>query len=87
MMMPGLSPRTQHRYLRNVQRFVAFLGQSSDTAASEDLRAFHIHQHEYGANADTINRTITALHLFYIVTLSFASIVRAAAQSSLYHTA
>ena len=25
MMMRGLSPRTQHQYVRNVQRFAAFL--------------------------------------------------------------
>ena len=38
MMMRGLSPRTQHQYVRNVQRFAAFLERPPDTATAEDLR-------------------------------------------------
>ncbi len=69
MMMRGLSPRTQHQYVRNVQRFAAFLGRPPDTATAEDLRNFQIHQHECGANAGTINSTVSALRFFYTVTL------------------
>ena len=67
MMMRGRSPRTQHRYARNVQRFAAFLERLPDTATAEDLRAFQIHQHECGANAGTINSTVSALRFFYTV--------------------
>jgi integrase/recombinase XerD len=86
MMMRGLSPRTQHQYVRNVQRFAAFLKRPPDTATSEDLRAFQIHQHECGANAGTINSTVSALRFFYTVTLRRRDLARGLVATRRPHT-
>jgi site-specific recombinase XerD len=61
MMMRGLSPRTQHQYVRNVQRFAAFLKRPPDTATSENLRNFQIYQHVAGASVLTVNCTVSTL--------------------------
>jgi integrase/recombinase XerD len=76
MMMRGLSPRTQHQYVRNVQRFAAFLERPPDTATLEDLRNFQIHQHECGASAGTINGAVSALRFLYTVTLRRRDLAR-----------
>ena len=86
MMMRGLSPRTQHQYVRNVQRFAAYLGRPPDTATSEDLRNFQIHQHECGANAGTINSTVSALRFFYTVTLRRRDLARGLVATRRPHT-
>src|SRR5690606_13179860 len=86
MMMRGLSPRTQHQYVRNVQRFAAFLKRPPDTATAEDLRAFQIHQHESGANAGTINSTVSALRFFYTVTLRRRDLARGLVATRRPHT-
>lgn len=59
MMMRGLSRRTRPQYVRNIQRFAAFPERPPDTATAEDLRNCQIHQHERGANAGTINNTVS----------------------------
>jgi site-specific recombinase XerD len=86
MMMRGLSPRTQHQYVRNVQRFAAFLKRPQDTATSEDLRNFQIYQHECGANAGTINSTVSALRFFYTVTLRRRDLARGLVATRRPHT-
>lgn len=69
MMMRGLMPHTQQHYIRHVRRFASFLGRPPDTATTEDLRNFQIHQHESGASAMTINSAVSALRFLYTVTL------------------
>jgi site-specific recombinase XerD len=69
MMMRGLGPRTQQQYIHHVRRFAAFLRRPPDTATSEDIRRFQVHQHESGVGAATINGTVSALRFFYMVTL------------------
>ena len=86
MMMRGLSSRTQHQYVRNVQRFAAFLERPPDTATAEDLRAFQIHQHECGVNAGTINSTVSALRFFYTVTLRRRDLARGLVAAQRSHT-
>jgi len=86
IMMRGLSPRTQHQYVRNVQRFAAFLKRPPDTATPEDLRSFQIHQHECGANAGTINSTVSALRFFYTVTLRRRDLARGLVATRRPHT-
>ena len=76
MMMRGLGPHTQQDYVRHVRRFAAFLGRPPDTATAEDLRHFQIHQHECGANAGTINSTVSALRFFLTVTLRRRDLAR-----------
>jgi integrase/recombinase XerD len=69
MAMRGLREDTQHDYLRFVRSFAAFLGRSPDTATAEDVRRFQVHQHESGAQAPTINNSVSALRFFFTVTL------------------
>ena len=40
--------KTRSDYIRHVQTFTAFLGRSPDTATSEDLRRFQLHQRQSG---------------------------------------
>lgn len=44
--------------------------------AAEDLRNLQIHQNECGANAETINSTVSALRFFYTVTLRRRNLAR-----------
>jgi integrase/recombinase XerD len=69
MMMRGLAPRTQQQYLHHVRRFAAYLGRPPDSATTEDIRRFQIHQHENGVGLMTINGTVSALRFFFTVTL------------------
>jgi site-specific recombinase XerD len=64
MLMRGLGPHTQHDYIRHVRRFAAFLRRPPDTATSEDIRRFQLHQHENGVGPATINGTVSALRFF-----------------------
>ena len=86
MMMRGLSPRTQHQYVRNVQRFAAFLERPPDTATAEDRRNFQIHQHECEANAGTINSMVSALRFFYTMTLRRQGLARGLVATRRPHT-
>ena len=65
MIMRGLLPSAQDHYVRHVRRFASFAGRLPDTAAADDLRGFHIHRHEKGAGATTINRAVSALRFLY----------------------
>ena len=69
MMMRGLAPRTQQQYIHHVRRFAAYLGRPPDSATTEDIRRFQIHQHENGVGLMTINGTVSALRFFFTVTL------------------
>jgi site-specific recombinase XerD len=69
MRMRGLGPHTQHDYVRHVRRFAAFLRRPPDTATSEDIRRFQVHQHENGVGPVTINSAVSALRFFFTVTL------------------
>src|SRR5271166_733007 len=69
MAMRGLRSDTQHDYVRAVRSFAAFLGQPPDTATSEDIRRFQVHQRESGVQPPTINCSVSALRFFFTVTL------------------
>ena len=70
MTMRQLAPATQRGYLRAVERFTRFFGDSPDTADAEDLRRFQLHLASAGASPTTINQTLTGLRFFYTTTLS-----------------
>ena len=61
MTMRAMGARTQHDYVRHVRAFAAFLGRSPDTATSEDVRRFQLHQREHGAGETVINGAVSAL--------------------------
>ena len=65
----GLRSATQRDYIRFVQSFAAFFRRPLDTATAEDIRRFQVHQHESGVRPPTINCSVSALRLFFTVTL------------------
>ncbi|WP_246676025.1 phage integrase N-terminal SAM-like domain-containing protein [Mesorhizobium sp. B2-5-4] len=77
MLMRGLGPHTQQDYVRQVRRFVAFLGRAPDTAKTENIRRFQLHQHESGVGPATINGAVSALRFLFTVTLKRRDLARA----------
>ena len=69
MAMRGLRSDTQRNYIRVVRDFATFLRQPPDTAIAEDVRRFQVHQRESGAQPPAINCSVSALRLFFTVTL------------------
>ena len=59
--------KTQADYIRHVRTFTAFLGRSPDTATTDDLRRFQLHQAETGVRPPTINSSVAALRFFFTV--------------------
>jgi hypothetical protein len=68
MTLRGFGEKTQSDYIRHVKNFTIFLGRSPDTATSEDLRAYQLHQRETGVQPPTINSTVAALRFFLTTT-------------------
>jgi integrase/recombinase XerD len=69
MTVRNFGEKTRHDYIRHVKTFTAFLGRSPDSATSEDLRRFQLHQTQNGARPPTINSSVAALRFFFTVTL------------------
>ncbi|WP_235430448.1 tyrosine-type recombinase/integrase [Cupriavidus pauculus] len=73
MRMRKLADKTQTQYLRTVCQFAAFLGRSSDTASTEDLRRYQLHLVDHGTSPTSLNAAITGLKFFFEVTLCDAN--------------
>ncbi len=69
MNVRGFSAKTQHDYLRMVERFAAFLGRSPDLATPEDIRRFQVEQREAGMPAPAMNSHISGLRFFFTTTI------------------
>src|SRR5205807_4564204 len=69
MTIRNLSPRTQEGYIRAIKNLAAFLGQSRDAATFEDVRRFQLHLATSGVGVGTLNSVVSALRLFFKVTL------------------
>ena len=65
----GLRQDTQRDYVRFVRSFAEFLRRAPDTATSEDIRRFQVHQAESGVQPQSINCSVSALRFFFTVTL------------------
>jgi len=65
----GLQQDTQRDYIRFVRSFAEFLRRPPDTATSEDIRRFQVHQAESGVQPQSINCSVSALRFFFTVTL------------------
>jgi site-specific recombinase XerD len=76
MALRKLSEQTQRAYIRAVERFARFFGQSPDLASPEDLRRFQMHLVEQGVSTTTINGTITGLRFLFEVTLDRPSALK-----------
>lgn len=68
--------KTRNDYIRHVRTFTIFLGRSPDTAATEDLRRFQLHQTQTGVRPPTINGSVAALRFLFTVTLGRADMAR-----------
>jgi len=76
MSVRGFSEKTRHDYVRHVKTLSSFLGRSPDTATSEDLRRFQLHQSETGVQPPSVNSTVSALRFFFSVTLDRPDLAR-----------
>ncbi|MCP4304516.1 MAG: site-specific integrase [bacterium] len=73
-MIEGMTVRnftadTQRDYIRGIKKLADFLGRSPALAAAEDLRRFQLHLSEQRSRPPTINNTVSALRLFFKVTV------------------
>jgi integrase/recombinase XerD len=69
MTVRRIGEKTQSDYIRHVKNFSLFLGRSPDTATSEDLRRYQVHQSQSGVQPPTMNGTVAALRFFFKTTL------------------
>jgi site-specific recombinase XerD len=76
MSVRGFSEKTRDDYVRHMKTFSAFLGRSPDTATSEDLRRFQLHQSETGVQPPSVNSAVSALRFFFSVTLDRPDLAR-----------
>src|SRR5258707_4700181 len=60
--------KTRNDYIRHVRSFTAFLRRSPDTATSEDLRGFQLHQTQTGVRPPIIHGSVAALCFVFSVT-------------------
>jgi hypothetical protein len=72
MTIRSFSDKTRHDYIRHVEALTAFLGRSPDTATSDDLRSFQLHQVEQGTRPPKLNSQASALRFFFTITLGRA---------------
>ena len=61
--------KTQHDYIRHIESFAKFLGRSPDTATTEDVRRFQVHQTEQGAQPPKMNTQASALRFLFTTTM------------------
>ncbi|HEX2430728.1 MAG TPA: site-specific integrase [Aestuariivirgaceae bacterium] len=76
MSVRGFTEKTRHDYIRCVKTLAAFIGRSPDTATSEDLRRFQLHQTQAGLQPPSINSAVSALRFFFTVTLDRPDLAR-----------
>ena len=69
MAVRRLGEKTKHDYIQHVESFAIFIGRSPDTATSEDLRLFQVHQMQLGAKPPKMNTQVSALRFFFKTTL------------------
>lgn len=65
----GYSPRTLQAYVSGVARFALHFRQSPDLLGAEHVRLFQLHMLEQRIGWSTFNQTVSALKLFYKITL------------------
>jgi len=76
MSVRGFKEDTRRDYVRNVRAFAAFIGRSPDTATTEELRLFQLHQTQSGLRPPSINSAVSALRFFFTVTLDRPDLAR-----------
>jgi integrase/recombinase XerD len=76
MTVRGIGAKTRHDYVRHVRTFSAFISRSPDTATTEEVRRFQLHQTETGVGAPSINSSVSALRFLFTVTLERPDLAR-----------
>ena len=76
MTMRRFSRETQRNYIRDVGRFVTFLGRPPDTATADDVRRFQVEQRDAGVPVPTMNSIVSALRFFFTYTLDRPDLAR-----------
>src|SRR5687768_9428905 len=69
MAVRRLGEKTRADYIKHVEAFTRFLGRSPDTACSEDVRRFQVHELQQGAKPPKMNSQVSALRFFLKITL------------------
>jgi len=69
MTIRKLGAKTQAGYIRAVKNFATFLGHSPDRAGIDDIRRYQLHLASGGLGVPSVNAAMTALRLFFKVTL------------------
>src|ERR1700735_4355013 len=69
------SPHTIERYVALVARFAAHFGRSPEELGVEELRAFQLHLLEKRVSWSQFNQAVSALRLFYGLTLGKPDVV------------
>src|SRR5256714_2162384 len=82
MTVRGFKDDTRRDYVRHVRAFAAFIGRSPDTATTEDLRLFQLHQTQSGMQPPSINSSVSALRFFFTVTLDRPDLARPVSHAS-----
>jgi integrase/recombinase XerD len=65
-----------------MRAFAAFIRRPPDTATSENLRRFQLHQRQRGMQPPSINNSVSALRFFFTVTLDRPDLARPADPSA-----
>jgi integrase/recombinase XerD len=66
------SPRTIGAYIFQIARFAKFYNRSPEKLGAEEVRAYQFHLINSGASWSTVNRTVCALKVPYLMTLQVA---------------
>ncbi len=74
MTIRKFAPKTQASYIRAVRHFTVFLGRAPDRASAEDLRRYQLRLASSGVSVASQNATVTALRLFFTVTLGRSAV-------------
>jgi len=76
MTLRRFSRETQRNYIRDVGRFMTFLGRPPDTATADDVRRFQVEQRDAGVPVPTMNSIVSALRFFFTYTLDQPDLAR-----------
>ncbi|MCJ7872667.1 phage integrase N-terminal SAM-like domain-containing protein [Phaeobacter sp. J2-8] len=65
MHIPGMSPKTQQGYIKEVRNFAEFIGRSPDIATPDELRADQLHMTDNGVPTGVLNTRIVSLRILF----------------------
>src|ERR1700746_2869955 len=76
MTVRGFNQHTRSGYVRHVRAFAAFIGRAPDTATAKARGVFHRPQTQIGMQPPSINSAVSALRVFFTVTLERPDLAR-----------